>query len=152
MDEHHDDFMVRIREMSSAKYRPMGLESPRASSSAKMNGTKVNAARRAAKSEVVALFGIGKSDEEIAETLRREMMTKPLPRQQQRVLDFISAEVGAGRKFPTKREIADHMGWKGESGSNDVLNALAYKGRLDRRDTKGRGWEFSLPAVGETEA
>jgi DNA-binding NarL/FixJ family response regulator len=69
MDETHDDFMARIREMSSAKYRPLGLENPRASSSAKMTGTKVNAARRAAKSEVVALFGRGKSDEEIAAQL-----------------------------------------------------------------------------------
>jgi DNA-binding NarL/FixJ family response regulator len=69
MDEPYDDFMVRIREMSSAKYRPLGFENPRASSSAKMTGTKVNAARRAAKSEVVALFGRGKSDEEIAESL-----------------------------------------------------------------------------------
>jgi DNA-binding NarL/FixJ family response regulator len=68
-DEPHDDFMDRVRKMSSATYRPFGLESPRASSSAKMNGTKVNAARRAAKSEVVALFGRGKSDEEIAESL-----------------------------------------------------------------------------------
>jgi DNA-binding NarL/FixJ family response regulator len=68
MDETHDHFMSRIREMSSASYRPMGLDI-RASTSAKMNGTKVNAARRAAKSEVVALFGRGKSDEEIAESL-----------------------------------------------------------------------------------
>jgi hypothetical protein len=69
MDEPYDDFMVRIREMSSAKYRPTGLENPRASSSAKMTGTKVNAARRAAKSEVVALFRMSMSDEQIAEQL-----------------------------------------------------------------------------------
>jgi DNA-binding NarL/FixJ family response regulator len=68
MDEPYDHFMARIREMSSASYRPMGLDI-RASTSEKMNGTKVNAARRAAKSEVVALFGRGKSDEEIAESL-----------------------------------------------------------------------------------
>lgn len=69
MDEPFDDFMVRVREMASAAYRPDGLQNPRASSSAKMNGTKTVATRRAQRSEVVALYGMGKSDEEIAEDL-----------------------------------------------------------------------------------
>lgn len=69
MDEPHDDFMSRIREMSSATHKPIGWEHLRASTSAKMNGKLAVAARRARKSEVIALFGKGKSDEEIAEEL-----------------------------------------------------------------------------------
>lgn len=66
MEELHEDFMARIREMSSANYKPIGWEHLRASTSAKMNGKLAVAARRARKSEVIELFGKGKSDEEIA--------------------------------------------------------------------------------------
>lgn len=69
MDEHYQTFISRIRGMSSATYRPVGWEHLRASSSAKFNGKKQVAERRARKSEVVALFGRGKSDEEIADEL-----------------------------------------------------------------------------------
>lgn len=69
MDEPFEDFMVRIREMSSATYRPVGFEHVRASSTAKLNAKTALAARRASKSEVVALFGLGKTDAEIAEDL-----------------------------------------------------------------------------------
>lgn len=69
MDEHHDDFMLRIREMSSANYRPVGFENIRASTSAKMNGKLAVAARRATKAEVVSLYRRGKSDDEIASEL-----------------------------------------------------------------------------------
>ena len=75
--------------------------------------------------------------------------TKPLPRQQERVLGFIRAEIAANRDFPTKRMIADHMGWNSEAGPSDVLNALDGKGYITRRHAKGNGWIYSLPGGGD---
>lgn len=52
--------------------------------------------------------------------------------QRQRVLDFITAEIAAGRPFPTHRQIADHMGWKATSSVNEALNFLFYDGHLKK--------------------
>lgn len=70
-------------------------------------------------------------------------MTKPSP-QQARVLDFIKARDGVGQPFPTRREIADHMGWKNVSGALDCLHALSANGYLERT-REGRQYVFSLP-------
>jgi hypothetical protein len=74
---------------------------------------------------------------------RTALLARPLPRQQQRVMDFIMAEVAAGRRFPGARAIADHMGWKQKTGARDVLSALVYKGRLTRSRVDGE-WTFAI--------
>lgn len=64
--------------------------------------------------------------------------------QRLRVYEFICAERLAGRPFPRRQQIADHMGWKHATSSNDCLNALAgIDGLLDRHYVNG--WvRFSL--------
>jgi len=51
-------------------------------------------------------------------------------KQRLRVLAFIEAEIKAGRAFPKRPAIRDHMGWKHSSSVSDVLWALVKDGRL----------------------
>ncbi len=67
--------------------------------------------------------------------------------QRRRVYEFICAEHEAGRPFPTKRQIADHMGWKNKTGAGDCLNALAGLDGLLARSYVGREVRFSLPVT-----
>lgn len=64
--------------------------------------------------------------------------------QRAKVLAFLKAEDAAGRGFPSRQQIRDHMGWKNESGVVDVLHALAGRGDIERKRGIG-GWKFWLP-------
>jgi hypothetical protein len=63
---------------------------------------------------------------------------------QQAILDFIKAEIAAGRDFPAKRVIANHMGWKNVSGVYDVMHLLSGLGFLTRA-REGAAYRFGLP-------
>lgn len=66
-----------------------------------------------------------------------------------KVLVFIRSEVASGREFPTHRQIADHMGWKGTPGVRDTLSRLKCRGDLSRFETAGRNgrmkFSYRLP-------
>jgi SOS-response transcriptional repressor LexA len=49
-----------------------------------------------------------------------------------KVLWFISSRVHEGRRFPSHREIADHLGWRYSSSVASVLASLRGTGHLER--------------------
>ena len=61
-----------------------------------------------------------------------------LTRAQQRVLDFIQAEVHAGRPIPTLREIAGHFGFLSHRAAACHLEALKRKSFLESTSGKAR--------------
>lgn len=71
------------------------------------------------------------------------------------VLMFIHAEVDAGRGFPSRTQIADHMGWPTSSSNTyDALMTLAGAGYITRwhaRYNRNR-WEFGLLEGAEHES
>lgn len=61
------------------------------------------------------------------------MTRDELTPQRLKLLEFV-----AGREpFPSRREIADHMGWKNESSAGEVIRWLAYHGLVGR---SGNRW------------
>ncbi len=60
------------------------------------------------------------------------------------VLNFIRAEVAAGRGIPGGTQIAAHMGWLNANSGRDALMRLAARGYLDieSRRPSGRGWRY----------
>lgn len=78
----------------------------------------------------------------------RPIAYTPSPRQKA-VLDFVRAEVEAGRAFPSREAIAKHMGWIHEHRKRqafDVLMILSGMGKLERYRNESQQWEFALPA------
>jgi repressor LexA len=63
-----------------------------------------------------------------------------LTRAQQRVLDFIEAEVRAGRTTPTLREIASRFGFRSHRAAACHLDALKRKGFIESDSGKARSW------------
>lgn len=61
-----------------------------------------------------------------------------LTQPQQRVLDFIQAEVQAGRPVPTLREIAAHFGFRSHRAAACHLEAIKRKGFLESQPGKAR--------------
>jgi len=62
-----------------------------------------------------------------------------LPPQRRKVMLFIRSEVESGRPFPSRKAIAQHMGWKRENSSVDVLVTLSWQGFIDmHRDSSGK--------------
>jgi repressor LexA len=61
-----------------------------------------------------------------------------LTERQQRVLEFIEAQIHRNGYPPTIREIGRHLGIKSTNGVNDHLNALQRKGYIKRQDHKSR--------------
>ena len=57
---------------------------------------------------------------------------------QQRVLQFIEAQIKKNGYPPTIREIGKHLGIKSTNGVNDHLNALERKGYVKRQEHKSR--------------
>lgn len=68
-DEHHDDFMARIREMSSATYKPVGFENFRHSQASSFSTANGLSSRRAQRKDVLNLVALGRKDSEIADEL-----------------------------------------------------------------------------------
>ena len=68
----------------------------------------------------------------------------PLPAQQQKALDYIRAVVAASGKFPSLREIADHMGWRVESSALDCLCRLQWRGRVVREPVSLGQYQWKL--------
>ena len=69
MDEPFDDFMARVWKMSSAGYRPMGVENPRATTVSKTAAVDAQNARRARRKDIMSLVALGRKDSEIADEL-----------------------------------------------------------------------------------
>lgn len=61
-----------------------------------------------------------------------------LTKAQQRVLNFVQAEMDAGRAIPTLREIAAQFGFKGHRAAAVHLNALKRKGFLASEPGRAR--------------
>ena len=68
-----------------------------------------------------------------------------LTRAQQRVLDFIQAEVHAGRAIPTLREIADRFGFRSHRAAACHLEALRRKGVIESERGKARSLRVTSP-------
>ena len=64
---------------------------------------------------------------------------------QRRVLEFIQAELQAGRPAPTLREIAGQFGFAGHRAAAAHLEALKRKGFLESDPGKARSWRVSSP-------
>ena len=71
-------------------------------------------------------------------------MSKPT-RAQQRVLDFIQAEVHAGRPIPTLREIAAQFGFRSHRAAACHLEALKRKGLIESEPGKARSLRVISP-------
>lgn len=71
-------------------------------------------------------------------------MLNRAPRRQA-VLDFIKAEIAAGRGFPTARDIGERMGWKRRYSAYDCLSKLEYYDHvLKRRQGSGKTIIYDL--------
>ena len=68
-----------------------------------------------------------------------------LTRPQRQVLDFVEAEVQAGRPVPTLREIADRFGLKGHRAAAARLDALKRKGFIESEPGKARSLRVTSP-------
>ena len=68
-----------------------------------------------------------------------------LTKAQQRVLDFIHAEVSAGRYAPTLREIAERFGFKAHRAAACHIEALKRKGFLESDPGKARTLRVTSP-------
>src|SRR6266581_8568588 len=64
-------------------------------------------------------------------------MTSPTPAQQ-RVLDFVQAEIQAGRPSPTHREIASRLHFRSPRAAACHLEALKKKGLIEWGPGKAR--------------
>lgn len=68
-----------------------------------------------------------------------------LTRAQQRVLDFVQTEFGAGRSIPTFREIADRFGFRSHRAVACHLEALKRKGFIESEPGKARSLRVTSP-------
>lgn len=68
-----------------------------------------------------------------------------LTQAQQRVLDFIQAEVNAGRSIPTLREIAKRFGFRSHRAAACHLEALKRKGFIQSEPGKARSLRITSP-------
>jgi repressor LexA len=68
-----------------------------------------------------------------------------LTRAQQRVLDFIEAEVRTGRTTPTLREIASRFGFRSHRAAACHLEALKRKGFIESDTGKARSLRIISP-------
>lgn len=59
--------------------------------------------------------------------------TTPMTDKQAAVLAFVEHFTAAQRWSPTRREIADHFGWRAANSAEVHIKALIKKGRLKRR-------------------
>lgn len=71
----------------------------------------------------------------------RERPKRQQPPQRAKVLRFIRAHNEVAGCFPTKREIADYMGWKAEQSAYHVLQALASDGHIRRAGRERNGFK-----------
>src|SRR5882672_1231724 len=68
-----------------------------------------------------------------------------LTRAQQRVLDFIQAEIRSGRNIPTLREIAERFGFRSHRAAACHLDALKRKGFIESEPGKARSLRVTSP-------
>ena len=68
-----------------------------------------------------------------------------LTRAQQRVLDFIQAELQSGRPIPTLREIAGRFGFRSHRAAACHLEALKRKGFIESEPGKARSLRVTSP-------
>jgi repressor LexA len=70
-----------------------------------------------------------------------------LTRAQQRVLDFLQAEIQAARPVPTLREIAGHFGYRSPRAAACHLEAIKRKGFLESDPRKARSLRITSPLL-----
>lgn len=80
----------------------------------------------------------------VDDTIHLDSMTG-LTRSQQRVLDFIQAEIHAGRTTPTLREIAERFGFRSHRAAACHLEALKRKGFIESEPGKARSLRVTSP-------
>lgn len=68
-----------------------------------------------------------------------------LTRTQQKILDFVQAEVHAGRPIPTLREIAGRFGFRSHRAAACHLEAIKRKGHLESDPGKARSLRITSP-------
>jgi repressor LexA len=68
-----------------------------------------------------------------------------LPPTRKRLLDFIQAEVHAGRPIPTLREIAAKLGFRGHRAAAFHLDALKRDGFIESESGKARSLRITSP-------
>ena len=64
---------------------------------------------------------------------------------QKKVLDFIQAEIHAGRPIPTLREIGEHFGYRSHRAAACHLEAIKKKGFLESEPRKARSLLVTTP-------
>lgn len=60
----------------------------------------------------------------------RDWPKRAPPPSRARVLEYVRAEVRAGRPFPTPLEIAKQMGWRNAQSARDALMGLVRDGHV----------------------
>lgn len=73
------------------------------------------------------------------------IIVKTLTKNQRRVLDYVQAELHAGRLVPTLREIAAHFGYKSHRSAAAHLDALKAKGHLKSEPGSARALRVTSP-------
>lgn len=68
-----------------------------------------------------------------------------LTQAQQRIFDFIQAEIHAGRPVPTHREIASRFGFRSSRAAACHLHAIKRKGFLESEPGKARSLKVTSP-------
>lgn len=66
---------------------------------------------------------------------------------QQRILNFIQAEIQAGRPTPSHQEIADRFGFRSKRAAACHLEALRKKGALESQPGKARSLRVISPLI-----
>ena len=57
---------------------------------------------------------------------------RPLPPRQAAVYEYILTRTANGGRFPSMREIREHMGWTDDGHAADCLQRLAFRGKVRR--------------------
>lgn len=70
----------------------------------------------------------------------------PRKARRQELFEFLKQEAAAGR-WPTRRAMADHMGWKNPESCVDALWALVKDGRLIPSSWSGRNIKFRIAGI-----
>lgn len=70
------------------------------------------------------------------ETLRRpKTRSRPFKAGQAKLLEFITAEIDAGRPFPKPTAICKHMGWRRTTSARDAVSQLSKHGVIRRANS-----------------
>jgi hypothetical protein len=70
---------------------------------------------------------------------------------EQMILKFITADLAAGRPFPSQVKIQHHLGWRHVQGVKRALERLAGDQIIDRNLGHGpTRWSYSMPSANQS--